>query len=262
MKVVVVMTYYKREQQLKRTLSSIEQSKNTDFSVIIVDDCSEDGLKLPNATFKCDLITITKEEKIWKDGAPAYNRGIIEALKLHPEVIIIQNAECIHIGDVISYSAENINNHNYIPFKCLSLDEKTTFDDSIDLVTLTHSIKHGASNNGDLAWYNHPIYRPCNLDFCCAISVQNLITLNGYDERFMYGYAYGDNYWKYRVELLKLKFIVPPEPLVAHQWHYAPWYSQMVTPELGNKNRILYEQFIKEGRKRAEHLITPDFDTL
>jgi len=262
-KVVVVMSYYKREYQLKKTLLSIGKSEYNDFAVVVVDDNSEDGLVMPETDYQCDLITIGKEEKTWKDSSPAHNKGIIEALKRYkPEVVIIQNPECIHIGDVISYTAEHINNYNYTPFKCLSLDDKTTFDETIDLVSITETIKHGASKNGDLAWYNHPVYRPCNLDFACAISADNLIALNGYDERFMYGYAYGDNYWKYRIELMGLKFEVPDKPIVAHQWHFYPWYDQMVTPQLGNVNHDLYQRLITEGRMKAEHIITPDFDTI
>jgi hypothetical protein len=263
MKVVVVMSYYKREWQLKRTLLSIGQSKFKDFAVIIVDDNSDEGLILPPTSFPCELITITKEEKVWEDGAPAYNKGLYEALKKSPEIIIVQNAECIHIGDVISYAAEHITNDNYTPFKCLALDEKTTFDDSIDLVPLTKSVNFGATAEGQLAWYNHPVYRPCNLEFCSAISAKNMIDINGYDERFMYGLAYGDNYLKYRIELLGLKFEVPDTPMVAHQWHFYPWYwERNRTPGLWPRNAELYNQLIKEGRKRAEHIITPDFDTI
>ncbi len=263
MKVAIVMSYFRREYQLKKTLLSIGQSKFKDFAVVVIDDCSEDGLVMPETSYQCDLLRTTKEEKVWKDSGAAHNMAIIHALKNYkPEVVIIQNPECIHIGDVITYAAEHINNSNYTPFKCLSLDEKTTFDENVNLVELTQSIRHGASKNGDLAWYNHPVYRPCNLDFCCAISADNLIALNGYDERFMYGYAYGDNYWKYRIELMGLNFEVPDEPMVAHQWHFYPWYDQMVTPQLGNVNHDLYHRLITEGRARAEHLITPDFDTI
>ena len=71
------MAYYKRELQLKRTLKSMERSGYKDFNVIIVDDASDDGLEIPETTFKVELITITKEEKTWNNPEPVYNKGII-----------------------------------------------------------------------------------------------------------------------------------------------------------------------------------------
>lgn len=263
MKVAIVMTYYKREQQLKRTLRSIEESKFKDFVVIVVDDASEDGMILPETEYKIDLITVKKEDKTWTNPEPAYNLGIDRALKKYnPEVIVLQNAECLHIGDIISYAAEHITNDNYIPFKCLALDEKTTFDESIDLILLTQSVTVSATAEGQLAWYNHPVYRPCNLEFCSAISSENMMTLNGYDERFAYGIAYGDNYLKYRIDLLGLNIEVPDTPMVAHQWHFYSWYWNRKTGELCAKNAALYNRLITEGRVKAEHLITKDFESI
>jgi len=262
MKVAVVMTYYKREFQLKRTLLSLEQSTCKDFVVIVVDDASEENLVLPETSYQCDLITIRKEDKTWQNPEPAYNFGILKALSYSPEIIIIQNAECLHIGDVISYAADHITENNYIPFKCLALDETTTFDPSIDLVPLTQSIKHGESREGELAWYHHPTYRNCNLEFCAAISAKNMVFLNGYDERFMYGVSYGDNFWLHRINIMGLEIETPDSPMVAHQWHFYPWYWERMTSTRANLNAALYNSLMIEHRRKAEHLITPDFENI
>lgn len=262
-KVCVVMTHYKRVEQLKRTLFSIERSFYKNINVIIVDDASDEPLPdLKTFSYPIDVIYITKEEKQWTNPEVAYNKGIIKALSYSPDVIIIQNAETMHIGDVISHAIENITNENYIVYSCLSLDKSSTFDESVDVEQLANTCKHEASSEGQIAWYHHPTYRPCYLDFCAAISTSNMIKINGYDERFIYGIAYGDNYLKYRIESLGLKFETPSFPFTAHQWHYEDWYWKKRNGALYEKNHLLFSELMKDKQIKAEHIITPNFEDL
>ena len=256
------MTHYRRVYQLQRTLSSINKSLHKNINVIVVDDAS--GCTLPefNVDYPLDIIYITEDEKKWTNPEVVYNKGIIKALSYHPDIIFIQNAETMHVGDVISHAAENITDNNYIVYACLSLDERSTFNDSIDINQLANDCKREASVEGQVAWYHHPTYRPCYLDFCAAISTDNMIKINGYDERFIYGIAYGDNYLKHRIGLLGLKFETPEYPFTAHQWHYEGWYWQKRNGELYAKNSALFSELVKTDQIKAEHIITSDFESI
>ena len=212
--IAIVMTYWNRPSQLAETLKSINQSEVADKHVVIVDDCSTRLPEIPEVNYP---ITILKTvDKWWTNPEPAYNLGIDFALTF-ADKIIIQNAECYHVGDVIKYAVDNINDNNYISFGCFSIDEHTTFVKH-DIKSLLNNV--GASRDGQNAWYNHPVFRPVAYDFCSAITANNMNKLNGFDERLSKGCGYGDDYILYRIKLLGLKVEITEKPFVVHQWHY------------------------------------------
>ena len=251
MKVAVVMSYYERQFQLTKTLESLKSSYHRNFEVVVVDDGSKEDI-VHNIT-EYPLTVLKTENKRWTNPEPAYNTGLYYAMKLKPDIIIVQNAECYHVGDVISY-AERVTDETYISFGCFSLDKETTFKEH-NIIELLQKHTNRANNDGELAWYNHPHYRPCSYDFCMAITANNMKKLNGYDERFSAGWAYGDNYLLARVKMLALRIEITESPLVVHQWHY----NQPVPPDsvrLNAKNLLLYQELIKERKYRAEHIFT------
>ena len=101
------------------------------------------------------------------------------------------------------------------------------------------------------------IHRPVAYDFCSAITVDNLKKLNGYDERFSNGCAYGDNYLLNRIIMLDLNVEIIDYPFAVHQWHYT-------NPSVPNKqalvdrNHNLLIELTAKGEFRAEHTYTPD----
>ena len=251
MKVVIVMTYYDRQYQLTKTLESLKFSNHKDFEVIVVDDCSP--VRAVHNITQYPVTIIRTENKKWINPEPAYNTGLLLAMKKNADIIIIQNAECYHVGDVISY-AERVTDESYISFGCFSLDEVTTFN-THDILALLKKHTNRAQNDGELAWYNHPHYRPCAYDFCSAITAKNMKKLNGYDERFSPGWAYGDNYLLARIKMLGLQIEITESPLVIHQWHY----TQRVPADyvgLNAKNLLLYQELLKKPNYRAEHIFT------
>lgn len=254
-KITIVATYFQRQYQLSNTLHSLSQSSHKDFEVIIVDDCSPDDISLPSLDFPVTVIKI--KDKTWTNPEPAYNTGIIEALKGNPDIIILQNAECYHVGDVLQY-AQKINSENYISFGCYSLNKETTFAKH-DITAVIQANNIGAVDNGQNAWYNHPVFRPVGYDFCSAISADNLRKLNGYDERFSFGIAYGDNNLFDRVNKLGLKVEITSYPFVVHQWHYTnPQHPDC--EKLVKRNSDLFAEISKVNNTKAQHIFTPDFN--
>lgn len=242
---------------MANTLLSIGNSLHKDFNVIIVDDASGDNISLPDVSFPVELIKI--KDKYWKNNDVACNTALLAALAHSPDIIIMQNAECKHFGDVITYAAENTTSSNYIPFSCFSLDEHNTFNASCDIPNLIESNKRGVNWDGELGWYNHPVYRNVGYEFCAAITANNIIAINGYDERFMDGWGYGDNYLKYRIQLLGLKFETPESPFVIHQWHYSGISYSPEKNALIRRNKELYAELMGNKEIKAEHLITKNF---
>lgn len=254
MKVVVVITYFDRQFQLNRTLESIARTKHEDFEVIIVDDCSINSPCIGNYLFPIDIYRT--QGKKWIDGSPAYNLGIGIALKRNPDVIILQNAETYHHGDVISY-ASKVRNDNYISFGCYNLSKDWTFKQH-DLSWIIAHFNSQAVNNEDNAWLNHKQIRQMGYHWCSAITAGNLKMLNGFDEGFCDGYCFEDDEFLARVRILGLKVEITDNPFVVHQWHDRS-YVPANWKELFEKNKARCEQIQKSGNYVAVHKFTDDF---
>ena len=224
MKTAIVMTAYNREEQLGKTLESFERYYDKDFLVFIDKD---------------------PDPKDYFNPCVAYNRAFSEALRHDPDIIIIQNGECYHNGDIIGYAEKHLTESNYLSFGCYSLSEKSPLPPVI-------LWDEGASFDGQCAWYNHSKFRPVGYHFCSAITPSNLRKLNGFDERFAHGIGYDDSHFVRQIKELGLKIEIIDEPFVFHQWHYS---NKLNNSELINRNKTIYENI---RGYRAEHLITPD----
>lgn len=221
------MTAYKREKLLQNTYESFRQYEGKEFDVFIDRD---------------------EDPKDYYNTCVPYNRVIRKSLESNPDIVIIQNAECFHAGDIIGYAEKNLTDKNYISFGCYSLSE-------LDTLPPEKLNNKGASYNGESAWYNHPIFRPVGYHFCTAITAENLRKLNGFDERSAYGIAYEDNIFLHQVRNLGLKVEIVCTPFVFHQWHYS---SCDRDPFLIKKNADLWAELSQNKEYRAVHLITPD----
>lgn len=253
----LVMPYHDREYQLNRTLESIGK-QNSDVFVVIVDDNSKRGINLPPCNFPVKVIRIG-EEKSWSNPEPAYNTGFLYLIEnVDCDIIINQNSECFHVGPVLEYAYKNTREDNYISFSCYSIDMANTlnpFLDISDVIEKWPGEMRGDRTNG---WYNHPVIRPAQLEWCSAIHRKNLLKLNGYDERLAFGYAHGDGHLLHRIKLLGLKIEIPETPFVVHQWHTTTGDTNPRKKELSDKNHNLYNEMVKENETRAQHIITRD----
>jgi len=221
-KIVVVMTYFNRLFQIERTLASILRSYFRNFEIVVVDDYSTETVDFSIYGRKIHTLRIG-QEKNWCNPVIPYNLGIHKALTFNPDIIILQNAECYHYGDVLTYAAAYVRNDNYISFSAMCLDQNRTSigvtDQMIkDILPLEYAMPYNPVEP-ELGWYNHPTYLPRAYDFCSAISIANLRKLNGYDERFASHIWYGDNDLILRIRRLGLNVEIPEFPFVVHQWH-------------------------------------------
>lgn len=257
-KVSIVMAYYNRRKLLMNTLKSIQMSKEKDnVEIIIVDDASDDKQNIDdiNKLFNLDIkiIKIKKGEKWWMNPCIPYNIGF---KYVSNDIVIIQNPECLHFGDIVRTVVNNIEENKYLNFACYSIDSnKTELISKIGNNNINNQIgkiitpmnNKSVSKDGETAWYNHSVYRPHMLHFCSAIMKKDLDDLGGFDERFANGIAYDDNEFLLRIKRKGMNINIIDSPFVIHQFHGVTQYG--MKQEFVRKNAMLYQSILNENSK-------------
>jgi glycosyltransferase involved in cell wall biosynthesis len=265
MKISLVTAYYNRKQLFFNTLKSIEKSSlKKDLELIVVDDASTDDQRIEDFIDKFDLdiklLRIEKKDKWWTNPSLPFNKGF---KLVTGEVVIIQNPECVHMGDLLKNITENIKDNVYLNFGCYSVDEKLTSKISyvskneFNILKIKYYIEpminRGINRDGETAWYNHSKYRPHQLHFCSAITKKDLFDLGGFDERFANGIAFDDNEFLVRIKRKKMNIKMVDEPFVIHQYHGNTNYSSKIN--LFNKNRDIFINYtLKENKIKIQDL--------
>lgn len=239
----IVMGYFNRFELLDFTIQSISETKHSDYEVIVVNDFSADDQnpdlltkKYPNTNIRVIHMSDVYETKTYMNPCIPYNVGFSKA---QGDKIIIQNPECCHMGDVITYVEENLTNDEYMSFHCYASTQEDLpkIRNGQPITFLNPRIPSAGG-----CWYNHKKYRPKSLHFTTAITRDRLADLNGFDERFAQGNSYDDNEFIRRVEnLLPVKYV--ESPYVIHQFHpkIVPANRQVVM----NTNKQLLEHIQK-----------------
>lgn len=253
-RISIVIAYYNRKKLFYETLKSIEKSKFKNIEVIVVDDGSSSDERLEEFISEfpfLNIIRIEPENKWYVNPCIPFNIGIHSAIG---DIIVIQNPECLHLHDVLTYINENIDDTKYITFSTFSLDKNLTNElpkyikknmtDEL-LNNLPQSlVKTNSETFEHLGWFNHSKYSPTYYHFCSAITKKNMYLLNGFDERFAKGISYDDNEFIERVGRLGLTKIIVDDVSVVHQWHPSIFYNMDNTLELQEKNRLLFQDVV------------------
>lgn len=254
--VSIVTAYNNRWSLFEFTLRTIEKSKYTDFELVIVDDCSneENRLeeKLKKYNFKITLIRLEKENKFYTNPCIPFNIGFEYA---KGAIILIQNPECFHMGQVLQ-KASTINDNKYLVFSCYNLDKNlsekirnentTEIDFSKINSCLVPLINRAVTHCEETAWYNHPIFRDTKMHFACAIKKQDLINLGGFDENYSFAVAYDDNDLVARILKKGMNVEYSTVPIVIHQWHGLGNYVEhhpILSQLFQDFNRTLFEKY-------------------
>lgn len=237
----IVTTYYNRKKQLIETLKSVSKSKYKDFEFIVVDDGSSVDQRLEDLTLIFSflkIIRIEPKDKWYVNPCVPFNKGIFASIG---DVIVLQNPECLHIHDVLTYFNENITEEKYITISTYAFDNK-----------LTHELWEHVEKNSEIdffhnvvikklgiGWYNHSKHKPSFFHFCAAISRKNMLLLNGFDERYANGIACDDAEFIIRIDRLGLNKIIVDEISVIHQYHPSVYYMLKNAGNLREKNGVL-----------------------
>jgi hypothetical protein len=203
------------------------------------------------------IFTIPSSERWWVNPCIPYNIGFKHATG---DIIIIQNPECLHVGDVISHAVNSINDSSYITYSVVAIIDSNVnqmnrirelrvdklFEQNVNSVIDVNHI-----NNTDVInknhWYNHPIYRPRHFHFLSAITNDNLKSIGGFNEEYALGAAWDDADFVVRIQRMGLKmFIVPPNVVYGiHQPHnFITKVRRRVTKDLMQINEKIFEKMI------------------
>ena len=223
------MAYHNRKKQLLNTLQTIRNSKHY-VEVIIIDDASDENQRIEflhtMPGINIHLERINKNEKTWHNPCIPFNMGFKKATG---DIIILNNPECMHVGNVIDYAINNVVENKYIAFSCYSADkEKTeiineTMNEATNPNKLTSIVEPFVnahpSNDCENGWYNHSVYNPNAFHFTSAITRKNLEELGGFDERYADGFAYEDMEFMARIRGKGMNIEICDNPYVIHQAH-------------------------------------------
>ena len=202
----IVMSYFNRLPQLRYTLKTIGQSQIKDLEIVIAEDFCDSSEQLhniqkefPHLAIKVIRMSDGRDHKDYCNPCVPYNTAFRAC---SGDTIIIQNPECCHMGDVLQYTKDNLTNENYLTFHCYAATKAETrvMQSGEPLPMFTEKKSR---------WYNHVVERPYAYHFTTAITRENLIKLNGFDERFAQGQDMDDVELIYRIKALglELKFV-------------------------------------------------------
>jgi glycosyltransferase involved in cell wall biosynthesis len=258
-KISIVTAYYNRKELFYRTLKSIQKSKFKDFELIAVDDGSlpEHRLEEYLSEFPfLKIIRIEPEDKWYVNPCIPFNIGIRTAVG---SIIILQNPECLHVHDVLTYVDENIQDNDYLTMSTFSMNNENTqkLDEYIENDTIMQFINtlppHIATVSSEeyVGWYNHSKYRPVYFHFCAAMTRKNIEKLNGFDERFAEGIGFDDNDFIQRIDRLGLNKKIVDDITVIHQNHPHVYYKRDDFLPLHSKNKNILKETQKEKNIKA-----------
>lgn len=264
-KISVVMANYNRRKLLINSLKTIQHyNKDRDIEVIVVDDNSskeESVIDVPKL-FKIPviIIPISKEEKDWMCCCMPFNIGFSFATG---DIIIIQNPENLHVGDIVGYALKNIRDGIFLSFALLSLDQADT--DILHKKAVAKNILDGEGikkiigplpgkkenwTDGDTCWYNHSKHQPSGCHLISAITRNDLEDLEGFDERYGRGFAYDDMEFRERIKRKGMVTKIIDYPFAIHQRHELAKYKEN-NVEFRRNGLLLTEITLKEKTYRS-----------
>lgn len=273
-KISIVMGYKDRKQQLLVTLKSISMSDYPNIEIIIVNDDESDDLSdIGDLKYIYGFSITVIKHKMDKDvlnPCVTYNEGFKHATG---EIILIQNPECCHVGDVLSYIGYNLKKTDYFVVPCLFMDKpeyndivKSTINDNVKWNgSLCNIFQNSIANKiwcslsaKRKGWVVHPVYSQYYLHFMSAIYRSELEKLGGFDERFKNGICYDDDDLARDIRFglcldMKILPLFPENPhkeinvYCIHQWHKHFNYKDVQDKVALNK-----ELFIKKHKEILE----------
>lgn len=239
-RISIVMGYINRKKQTVFTLKTIAASSYKNIEVIIVDDGSDPEEQLQDVLshfdFPIKYLITPKSEKTWVNPCMAYNKGIAAATG---DVIVLQNPEVCHVGDVLEHVARKLTLDTYLVFSVLNAN---SFDNNDLLYATPLPLKPTTLPllpNSD--WYNNPFGHNPNLHFLSAISMSNMQKVGGFDENFKDGIDYDDDDLRDRIARIATIITIPPNEVMGIHLHHEKFtYHRPNVHALRMKNYNLY----------------------
>ena len=255
-KITIIMSYYNRKKQLLYTLESFKKYNNYNLEVIIVDDLSNEENNLEDIikeyNFKIKLIKVMN--KYWVNPCVGYNIAI-NNIDSDTNIVIIQNPEIFHCGNIINYLINNLKDNEYFTFPVFSspnfeyndlIYEKSKNTTNLYDFFLNTEKSYNRKFNG---WYNHHVFCPHNYHFLSALFYKDLKNkIGGFNNEFKDGIAYDDDEFVDRIEkTLKIKCLNTKTAIGIHLFHDCYYNNNINRKDLILKNRNLLNSYRKNN---------------
>lgn len=219
-KVSVVMAYINRKRQLQHTLDTISKSQYKNLEIIIVDDGSLQDQRVEDLVCQYDMeiivIRIEPSEKRWINPCIPYNIGLSKSTG---DIIILQNPEVCHVGDIIQYCKDNITDNKYLTFSVIN---SPSAEENEKIYKYDGIIPHWDVQQvfTPHSWYNHPTCRNSQFHFLSCMTRNTLNIVGGFNEQFKNGLSYDDDEFITRLRRVVDCFTLPPDiGFGIHLWH-------------------------------------------
>jgi hypothetical protein len=262
-KLSIIMTYFNRKELCLATLKTMALTAYpfSDFDIQIIDDASDPEHRLEDLVgrypMNMRIIRVEPEEKTWVEPLAMMNKTIREC---ESKTILFQFTECLHVGDVISYTMENIKEKTYLSFAVIyANDEWSAKARSVTNPTREEIISvlpQPLFENRDIIgtewegmhWHNHSIHQRWAYPYCCAFMRDDYVAMEGFDEEFANGFAGCDDDFLDRFVGNGNRIIFVDDPFVMHQYHPNFFVGLPNSGELRERNRTLLKEKRSKGR--------------
>ena len=256
-KISFIMAHRNRIDLLILTLSRLNQSKLNNFEVVIVDDRSSYDISfIQTINFKFPIKLIKVEDNLKQQmicPGNLYNTAFEKSIG---EIIVIQNPECLHIGDIPSYIMNNFKYDDYLSFPCYSSNnirvnnfilENLEQININNIEPLTKSFNYDDNVPNYPIWFQHSVNRNLNFHFCTVMSREYYQILGGFSNDYNDGFCYEDAEFidDIRNKLkLNIKSIDCNENIgVVHMYHGRSPIVNITPFETTIEKRAIYEKY-------------------
>ena len=234
----IIMAYYNRKKQTQLTLDQFERlyGKNYSFEVVIVDDGSKRSEQLDDIindySFKIKYIIL--KNKTWINPVVPMNVAIMN-ISPDVDVVIFQNPETFHCGNILEHSKEIGDDYLVYPvFNSPSYEMnnrlKFLFDAESDdyynnfISKINYNRYRGEWDDRVIdvwqGWLQHKQFNDRQLHFLTAISKTNLDKIGGFCNEMKDGLWYDDDEILTRIKMVaKPKSVVSDTLIGVHQKH-------------------------------------------
>jgi glycosyltransferase involved in cell wall biosynthesis len=248
-KLSIVTAYFNRKNLFLHTLDSINESPfAAEIEMVVADDASDDTERLEDIAsdykFPIHILRIEKKDKWYSNPCVPFNKAIKRATA---DIVLIQNPECYHVGDVLGTALTKTSEENYVVFSCYSLNEEQT--NKLHRKESFQVTNKKSTQGGVEGWYNHPDINPRPYHFASSLSRKVLNELGGFDERYAEGVGFDDDEFLHRIKLRYLSLISIKNPFVLHQNHY----------NVTDANRFIADSTYREKVFRNKRLFEEQF---
>lgn len=229
----IVMTASNRSKQTYHTLRSICGQVH----IVLVDDSDSDPIllgELQKVGLYIDFIQINRSNKFWVNPCVNYNIGF---KYVKAPLIILQNAEVCHVGDICAYVKEHAND-TYLVFdvaysRSYERNEEvystSGFDDMYSLLAPE--------------WYQHHIINNKQLHFLVAFSKPMLDAIGGFSLDYFSQGSYDDDDFLLHVRRLGIPIrSVPSEETRLMGIHLYHVLSETWEKGQIDKNRRIFQE--------------------